>query len=365
VNNWKYFFALFLGLVLGWLGQQFWFAGSESYRLSSGEQSLVRNEQRLLKLQKNNQKQIFPLSTQSSSADNNEAELIQGLIDSDRVDMAAQLFIDHGDQFSQNISLSQKISDKWLEMGSYEKMISFLYEYRLFVDADQEDVLLRRIYELVETVDRKLTGQSSPLNSRQLSRLVSFYYMLISIHADHTPYYLRLSYWLIESGDIDRAEQFLTGAMNDIRYQDELISLEQQIALAKAPSEHIRVPLTKVGEHYTLELVIEDQALANVMIDTGASMTVLKSELIESHFSHLLVDAKTLNMNTANGSVLGQEISFSSVSMGDIQINDIEIGVMQLPNFQFDGLLGMNILSQFEFLIDQENSQLVLLSKSP
>ena len=45
---------------------------------------------------------------------------------------------------------------------------------------------------------------------------------MIGLHADYSPYYLRLTHWLIKSGDIYMAEQSLAGALNDIQYQESI-----------------------------------------------------------------------------------------------------------------------------------------------
>jgi len=96
------------------------------------------------------------------------------------------------------------------------------------------------------------------------------------------------------------------------------------------------------------------------MIDTGASLSTMKSNLAAEYAAYAWTEAGPLQMNTANGSVIGQKIRVRSLRLGDILLNDVEMGVIPLPEFQFDGLLGMNVLSQFEFFIDQEQLFLVL-----
>jgi len=353
-KSWGYLFALFSGLALGWVGQQFWFAGKESY-FSSNESSLLRNEQRLQKLKSKEESRVQPKSV-----------AIDGLplpslsmINSGQVSLAAALIIDNAELYSENLTLAQQAADALFSQGQYQQAISFLYEYRLFVEPQIEGALLQNIYELVKLAEMKLAEKN------QLVELISFYRVLTNLHVDYPPYYLRLAYWLIVSGDLYEAELSLVGASNDVTYQAELEALQRKIA---QPDEMI-VPLTKVGEHYIVEVYLNEQASVNLMLDTGATMTVIKTNIAESNWPDWLDNAQVLSLNTANGSVKGRQItlpalSISSIDNNILELNDIEIGVMPLPNFPFDGLLGMNILSQFEFSIDQESSNLVLLNKT-
>jgi len=353
-KSWGYLFALFAGLALGWVGQQFWFAGKESY-FSSSEYSLLRNEQRLQKLKSKEVSRVQPTSVVIDDL----SLPSQNMINSGQANLAAELIIENAELYSENLPLVQQAADALFAQGKYQQAISFLYEYRLFVEPQIETALLQNIYELVKLSEIKLAEQ------KQLAELISLYRLLTNLHADYPPYYLRLAYWFIESGDLYEAELSLIGASYDVTYQDELEALQRKIA---QPNKMI-VPLTKVGEHYIVEVSLNEQTYVNLMLDTGATMTVVKSDIAELNWPDRLEDAQILNLSTANGSVKGRQIILPALSIGSIdhhllELNDIKIGVMTLPNFRFDGLLGMNVLSQFEFSIDQESSNLVLLNKT-
>ena len=346
-----YILALFIGLSLGWLGQQFWYISVEKYESVSSERELLRNEQRLkiLRQKKANRLPVVD-TTVVVSADN----LIRDLVNSKHIDMASELFIDRGRFSRDDLNLVQGIVDDWLLEEHFDRAFSFLYEVRLFAEVDAEDILLNKIYAYVAQIEARLSERDD------FDLLVTLFEQLINTHAEHAPYYLSLSKWQIMSGDTFQAELSLAGAMNDIRYQKEVEALQDLMTTSEQSLDQRLVPLTKVGEHYIVEVNIEGQAQVNLMLDTGASMTVVKTEIIESIWPDILDDAQVLSMNTANGGVSGYQVPFTFVTMGDLEIGSVDFGVIPLPDFQFDGLLGMNILSQFEFLIDQENSQLIL-----
>ena len=350
---WGYVIALILGASLGWVGQQFWLPQVDRASLASGEQAFHRNEERIKQLREVGLSHNKISANARNSSDQN-SKIIPKLIKDGRIDAAAQLILDDGDRYAQDLSLSKMVARRFIDDNEYEKALVFLYEQRLYVEPEIEQDLMQLIFQLVEQVDAKL-GELS-----QLSLLVEFYRMLVSLHADHSPYYLRLTHWLIASGEIYQAEQSLAGALNDINYQESIAELEQRIELYASTEELIVIPLTMQGEHYVVELTGAGLDGLKLMLDTGASMTVLKASVAESLLPDALESATPLNLSTANGNVSGSKVLLPVVQMHDVIIENVEIGIMELPNFQYDGLLGMNILNRFRFYIDQENNELIL-----
>ena len=58
---------------------------------------------------------------------------------------------------------------------------------------------------------------------------------------------------------------------------------------------------------------------------------------------------------------MGTVYSFPEVSLGAYLMKNIQIAVLDFDtNREIDGLLGMNVLGQFRFQIDQENTRLIL-----
>jgi clan AA aspartic protease (TIGR02281 family) len=123
------------------------------------------------------------------------------------------------------------------------------------------------------------------------------------------------------------------------------------------------IPLKKAGEHYLAEVQIDELYSLSLMLDTGASMTVVKDEFVLRELPELLYDSEALNLKTANGLVQGRKILVQRFSMTDLTLNDVSIAVLPLQEFSYDGLLGMNVLGRFEFRIDQERQELILHSK--
>jgi clan AA aspartic protease (TIGR02281 family) len=345
-----YLYALISGILLGWLAQQFWSVGSVQANRAR-DSLLSQNAARLQHLKATNRVLTPALVTKAPVGKKDE---LLSLLASGQVELADQRFRESWDYFSHDLSLSRAIAEKWLAAGHFETALILLYDQRLFIPFNQEAELLRLIYEIVEIAEDKLVER------QQLYAVIGLYRLLLNLHADHTPYYLSLTYWLIESGDFYSAEQSLAGAMNDARYQEEVEQFSALIEKGDSEDSVITVPITKIGEHFVVSVIINNTYTMQLMIDTGATMSVLKTSFVEESMSDIFFNAESLTMNTANGVVDGKKLTIESFVLGPLDIKDVEVGVVPLPNFKYDGLLGMNILNRFEFFIDQEQQLLIL-----
>jgi clan AA aspartic protease (TIGR02281 family) len=343
--------ALFLGLFIGWLAQQFWYIGRGSEYAMPGERDLVRYQQRLDMLRRQPYEQ-HPVASLSSALTQNA---------SSNPEFSAEDF-DAGVIWFQNnesadLTQIMKIAELGFASEHYEPVLLFLYDVRLQLDSADESALLKEITSLVERIDTRLT------EAQQVQRLVDIYRLLISLQAENTYYYLRLSYWLIQAGESLQAKEALSGAKNDIRYAATYKELEELIVQTETGRLNYAVPLTRVGEHYLVGVTLNENLETRLMLDTGASNTVLKAEIAEQFLPGSEVEATVVQLSTANGKTEGLSVNLDQLRLGEVAFSDIELVVMELPDFQYDGLLGMNILNRFEFSIDQLNSQLVLRPK--
>lgn len=124
------------------------------------------------------------------------------------------------------------------------------------------------------------------------------------------------------------------------------------------------IPLNQIGDHFIVSALLQDEFQLNLLIDTGASTTVISSHI----YSRLRrsLDSEFLGryrINTAGGQVRAPVYRFKNLEIGGHRVNDIAIVVMRMDDFQADGLLGMNFLRKFRFLLDQESSELHLFER--
>lgn len=350
----SYLLALFLGLFVGWLGQQFWQGSTTLEPSLSAAQSISRQYQRL-----NNLKNQSIVSLEEATDDvvsDLTLEKFLNAVNQGNTEQALEYFSQMDSRKLDDVLL---LAELMYEQARYELIFSTLYDFRYGLDNKSEQQLLNEIYHFVERVDISL-GEKN-----EYERLVGLYRQLSSLEAEHTFYYLRLSYWLLQSGDTLEASQSLLGAVNDIALEGKIRELQQAIDLYDEVGPQVEVPLKMVGEHYLVNVKMAGDVSVELMIDTGASKTVIKRQLLVNEIPDLLNDALSIEMNTANGRATGLVVNVGNIRIGSLQLGGLDVVLMNLPNFEYDGLLGMNLLSRFDFKIDQENSILILSPKKP
>lgn len=347
-----YLYALLAGLFVGWLSQQFWL-GSTPQDPSSISQALTRQFQRLDSLRAM-KKESSVVSVQPDFTNLSKEKFYQAVSDK-KLELAIEYFSHYEQRQLEDLLL---LSELMFEQERFELLFSSLYEFRYGSDTDTERKLLAEIYRLSEQSEKVLADKNA------VTRLVALYRQLVSLEADHTPYYLRLSYWLLQAGEPYEASQSLLGAVNDIQFESQVNELQKAISQYEMMGASVEIPLRQSGDHYLITVSFNAALTLDLMIDTGASKTVIKrsksSVLLNSNAGR-----KKIQMNTANGKATGQLLELEFVELGDFKFDAKEVVVMPLPNFQHDGLLGMDILSQFQFSINQEDNLLILSPKKP
>ena len=131
--------------------------------------------------------------------------------------------------------------------------------------------------------------------------------------------------------------------------------------LSSDPS--IAVPVKKIGQLYVVPVELNGARIANLILDTGASHTILSQELVRdlalmpSDFRPGMVMLKT-----AGGSVDAQIVRIDSMKIAAAEVRNTSAAVHTVPDFPagIDGLLGLSFLHQFEFTLDTNRSELRL-----
>lgn len=125
------------------------------------------------------------------------------------------------------------------------------------------------------------------------------------------------------------------------------------------------IVLQKLGNQYAVTLDNNRQDSVKLLIDTGASMTAVSRESFNTlNASGDAVEQDRRVFHTANGLVQATVYSVPELSLGPQRLENTQIAVIDSKFSRgIDGLLGMNILGQFRFHIDQKSAQLLLIKK--
>lgn len=219
----------------------------------------------------------------------------------------------------------------------------------------------------VKSTDTLYTGQ------KNWPSLINFYLHIDTAGLLTSPYQFQLAIAYLQNGDEYAATEQLTVLADDslvgeaAKYSLRNLT-DNQPPVHTLPidnpgwSESETIALQKRGDHYLVDLIINRDDKIKLMIDTGASVTTLSRETFSS-LSTLgsIVEKERRNFRTAGGVVQGTIYTAPELHLGPYIMNDTQIAVLDFDtNRNFDGLLGMNVLGQFRFQIDQVTSNLLL-----
>ena len=122
-----------------------------------------------------------------------------------------------------------------------------------------------------------------------------------------------------------------------------------------------RLALTRYGDQYIAETQILNRPAA-LLLDTGASSTAISFELYKAlrRFNQIKVIG-LFDVRTAAGPIRSPLVQIDNMTLGPYRLSNIGVFVMpEAAMQQADGLLGMNVLKQFHFQLDQTNAELLL-----
>ncbi len=122
-----------------------------------------------------------------------------------------------------------------------------------------------------------------------------------------------------------------------------------------------RIKFARQKGHVVIEAIINDKAGIMMMIDTGATMTVISREVAQ----RLDIDYDKLKKDVKLTGIGGQPLSakfiiLKSIKIGDVRARNVEAVIIKDKTFKdVDGLLGMSFLKKFSFSIDRKKQSLV------
>lgn len=280
-----------------------------------------------------------------------EAEqLLQGLLVAAYRDVEARILLAAAYRGQQEISAA----------------IDQLYEARGYA---YRPAMLQRITARIRSMVAEL-AQTLQRNNDQ-SALLDLYQRLVQLEPDHAPWFMKLAAAQLALDDKAAARRslLLVSQDPDVGAQAQVLLAELDLALARmqdtepveATTGIVGIPLHRSGNHYLVDARPARGRSIRLLIDTGASLTIVTPEVLEQRGIRYRDTGRIRVFNTANGTVRAPVYKLDSLSVGGWYVNDLEVGVLDLGgNRGMDGLLGMNFLNNFQFFIDQNEAVLRL-----
>ena len=221
----------------------------------------------------------------------------------------------------------------------------------------QEPQVQQAFHNFVHEVDQTLT-----LNSRWHD-LISFYETLQLLDLTKPRYLLRQAELYLAHGESVYGRDLLQQLTATPSVSDQAAALLEASSPVQASAESTRhsVTLGMLGSHYHLPVGLNG-AKVELIIDTGASTTTVSRQKFDSiRHQGNFIELGPQMFNTANGVAKGTVYRVAEVQLGNVILNDVHIAVLDFdmpPGI--DGLLGMNVLSNFRFQVDQDEQRLYL-----
>jgi len=248
----------------------------------------------------------------------------------------------------------------------FHSAIDALYEARGYAF---RPAMLQRINRRIRSTVTELTRSLKRDNNQ--NAMLALYQQLTLLEPDHARWFMGLAatQLALEDKEAARRSLLLVAEDPDVGAQAQTMLAELDLALADIQNaepqdfatEVIDIPLHRSGNNFIVDARPVDGRSLRLLIDTGASLTILRPEVLEQRGIRYQDTGRTGVFSTANGQVRAPVYKLDALMVGDWQVSQLEIGVLDLGGrAAFDGLLGMNFLRHFQFFIDQSEAVLRL-----
>ena len=227
---------------------------------------------------------------------------------------------------------------------------------------EHEEGVNAAVQRLVQATDVALSQQESWVE------LLGFYEYLETIDLATPKFFLREAILYRVLGETQRSREMLLALQQRDNRSNTVwtATLDQELSLISPQPVKVARPshaiaLTKHGDHFLVDVTLNRMTNVKLLIDTGASLTTLSNAsfagLPQANFSY----RGSRMFRTASGLTRGDVYRASSIGLGEMQLDDIDIAVLDYTSApSVDGLLGMNVLRNYRFEVNQDDSLLHL-----
>ena len=261
--------------------------------------------------------------------------------------------------------------------GEFESALDALLDQSAIAQTTQESDQFEQALAALVSAYQAQTNGSDPA-------LIQFYRRLVAAFPEKSKYQMYLAVLLQAVGDNTAALIPLSQILNDPILGESARQMVVEIETEDARQElgWIEVPLRRYGDQYVIQVLLDGDRSAQLLIDTGAAMSVINRDLALTlgylsdsrgllcpadgslYAEGSLYSCKTFI--TAGGPVVAPIVRLESLALSaEIVTRGLKVGILSVAfNHDISGLLGMDVLSRFEFQLDQENERLRLRYRS-
>jgi predicted aspartyl protease len=245
------------------------------------------------------------------------------------------------------------------QQGQHEKSVAIWFRY---INAEVD---VQKIESALDYLAKYLIRLSTnpAIFGERYEWLMTQINDLIRLTPDNGELHLQLAKMHLKKEDKEQAQYHALMAANqpETRASAEgiLAKLDEGTHAEDDSPPEMTIALTRFGEQILVQVEVEgDQVM--LLLDTGASISGLTASFINQHPS-LVKSPKPIQLNTASGTVESYLFLVDSFTIENITFNKHMLARLPMDNMdRFDGLLGIDILGRFDFVIDQNKAVLRL-----
>lgn len=171
----------------------------------------------------------------------------------------------------------------------------------------------------------------------------------------------QLPYTTIEYNDGKKSTETLLTEIELVpSSNDSIFDMPLEIPIARLKEGPIKMPFEYKGNEVMVKSKINGKPEVALILDTGATTTVLNSS---DATNYGIAKTSDFKMTTGSGTIKTSYITLSSLSLGDLTLSNVPVAVSDLPGFRElpgekpVGIIGADILRRFLVCIDYENRE--------
>lgn len=263
--------------------------------------------------------------------------------------------------YYQDQSLLARLSQTLIDQKELAKAIEVQLSARSYEVTPSE---LEKLTNNIHKLSQSLFEQQS--KRQRLDEILELLQRLAMLEPEYAFYRYALAETYLSMDDVDSAIRELEILQVDAEFGRKASDMLTKLLPPppEEPEEDLPVntiPLSTVGNHYIVSVNTGGEFNARLLIDTGASLTTLPTEtLLELKRKKLAHRVGHTELKTANGFRFSPIYRLKEFQIGGYSLKNLEVAGLDMGSMESDGLLGMNVLGQFHFQINQDQNTLLL-----
>ena len=259
------------------------------------------------------------------------------------------IFLSH---FPYDVKMIQLDAERLVKSQQTHQAITALFSLKPLADETEQASVSMRLAQLTLAQIKSLSEQQA------WQTLIDETTVWLDYASNNPDYLIAQANAYYQLGDLISAQSSLERLPQSHPNKAHANALQDSIDNAYTKVDH--VPLIKRGAHYLLNIAVNTNQNTQLVIDTGASITVLPRSFINSLYptpDYL----GTIKVNTANGQTVARRYRVESIQVGQHVLTGFD--VLAMSQNTGHGLLGMNFLQHFKFNINQQTNKLELVKQ--